>query len=196
MPDPPTVRGVLALSIVRVIEAAGGLVWRISAKRALKVLLVHRPRYGDWSLPKGKVEAGESPLKAALREVAEETGLSCAACRPLPETRYRDRKGRQKRVRYWAMEPRKGSFRPNHEVDKIRWVRIEDAGELLSYDHDLRVIAALPEAAGLVWPRLALNPAAGGDGHRRRRAGQDVSRGDRPCTSRSRRRGRAARDLP
>jgi 8-oxo-dGTP diphosphatase len=130
-----------------VIEAAGGLVWRINAKGNLKVLLVHRPRYDDWTLPKGKREPGESDLQAALREVAEETGLSCAGCQPLGETRYRDRKGRLKRVRYWAMEPLHGSFAPNHEVDEVRWVRFEDAAGVLSYDHDARLISALSSLA-------------------------------------------------
>jgi 8-oxo-dGTP diphosphatase len=128
-----------------VIEAAGGLVWRTSAKGALKVLLVHRPRYDDWSLPKGKLLAGESHRDGALREVAEETGLRCALGPELTEVRYRDRKGRTKRVRYWAMEPIDGSFEPNREVDVTKWVGVSTARTTLTYPHDVEVLDALLE---------------------------------------------------
>jgi 8-oxo-dGTP diphosphatase len=127
-------------SIWAVIEAAGGVVRRTGADGAVLVLLVHRPRRGDWSLPKGKLERGEVHLDAALREVAEETGLACRACHPLSETRYRDRKGRPKRVRYWLMEPIEGSFEPNREVDEIRWVRTTELAATLSYRHDVQLI--------------------------------------------------------
>ena len=76
------------------IEAAGGVVWRRGSKGSLKVLLVHRDRYDDWSFPKGKLDAGESHRHAALREVEEETGLRCKTGDELPEVRYDDRKGR------------------------------------------------------------------------------------------------------
>jgi len=126
-----------------VIEAAGGAVWRTSAKGTLKVLLVHRPRYDDWSLPKGKLMAGETHKRGALREVEEETGLRCRTGPELPETRYADRKGRTKRVRYWAMEPIDGSFTPNAEVDEARWFTVDAARETLSYRHDVDVVDAL-----------------------------------------------------
>lgn len=125
------------------IEAAGGAVWRVTAKCAVKVLLVHRPRYDDWSFPKGKLDPGESHPRAALREVEEETGLVCAMGEELPEVRYRDRKDRPKRVRYWAMEVVGGEFQPNAEVDEIRWVLLDDAAVLLSYDHDAVVLDGL-----------------------------------------------------
>ena len=97
--------------LVSMIEAAGGVVWRRGSKGSLKVLLVHRPRYDDWSLPKGKLDPGESHRHAALREVEEETGLRCKLGEELPEVRYEDRKGRAKRVRYWSMEPVDGDLR-------------------------------------------------------------------------------------
>jgi 8-oxo-dGTP diphosphatase len=126
-----------------VIEAAGGLVWRTSAKGALRVLLVHRPRDGDWSLPKGKLLPGERPREGALREVAEETGLRCIAGPELAEVRYRDRKGRAKRVRYWAMEPVDGSFQPSREVDATKWCSEATARTMLTYAHDVDVLDAL-----------------------------------------------------
>jgi 8-oxo-dGTP pyrophosphatase MutT (NUDIX family) len=127
------------------IEAAGGVVWNISAKGVVKVLLVHRPRYDDWSFPKGKLDPGESHRQAAVREVAEETGLSCRLGDELSEVRYADRKGRPKRVRYWSMEPVDGEFAPNDEVDEVRWLPVDEAAELLSYAHDRTVLIALPE---------------------------------------------------
>jgi 8-oxo-dGTP diphosphatase len=123
-----------------VIEAAGGVVWRTTAHGRLKVLLVHRPRYDDWSFPKGKLFPGEDALTAALREVREETGLTCEVGIHLPEVVYVDRKHRQKRVRYWAMQPVNGHFRANDEVDTASWLRVEDAAERLSYEHDRPVL--------------------------------------------------------
>jgi 8-oxo-dGTP diphosphatase len=125
-----------------VIEAAGGVVWR-SAGNGLQVLVVHRPRYDDWSLPKGKLDPGETARKAALREVLEETGFECVAGKKLDEIRYRDRKGRPKRVRYWAMRPVKGDFIPNDEVDELRWVDLDEVASVLSYPHDAKVVATL-----------------------------------------------------
>jgi 8-oxo-dGTP pyrophosphatase MutT (NUDIX family) len=127
------------------IEAAGGVVWKATSKGVVKVLLVHRHRYDDWSFPKGKLDPGESHRQAALREVEEETGLRCRAGDELPDARYADRKGRPKRVRYWSMEPVGGEFVPNNEVDEVRWLSPDEAAELLSYPHDRRVLAALPE---------------------------------------------------
>jgi 8-oxo-dGTP diphosphatase len=127
-----------------VIEAAGGVVWRRDG--GIEVLVVHRPRYDDWSLPKGKLEKGEGALEGALREVAEETGLRCRPGVELAEVRYRDRKGRPKRVRYWAMTPEDGRFSPNHEVDEVRWVAIDEVGAAISYAHDVPVVEALGRA--------------------------------------------------
>lgn len=128
----------------RVIEAGGGVVWRMSGKGNVKVLVVHRPRYDDWSLPKGKLDpADHTILACALREVQEETGLVCAPGEELPASEYVDRKGRPKRVRYWAMQPVSGEFSPNHEVDKIRWVSLDELPDLVSYPRDQTVAEAL-----------------------------------------------------
>ncbi|MSO87483.1 MAG: NUDIX hydrolase [Acidimicrobiia bacterium] len=125
------------------IEAAGGVVWRRTDEGGLEVLLVHRPRYHDWSLPKGKLEPGETHPAAAVREVAEETGLICSTGAELPEVSYRDRKDRPKRVRYWAMEVRSGTFAINDEVDEVRWLSLDAAISLLTYQHDEAVVLAL-----------------------------------------------------
>ena len=94
------------------------------AARGVEVLVVHRPRYDDWSFPKGKAEPGESDEDCALREVEEETGLAARSARELPSTDYTDAKGRPKRVRYWAMEVVGGSSPSTHEVDDARWVSV------------------------------------------------------------------------
>jgi len=105
---------------------------------------VHRPRYNDWSIPKGKCDEDESDADCALREVKEETGLTVRLGEELPSTNYRDNKGRPKSVRYWAMEPVEGDgqFTPNAEIDEIRWLPIDQAVTMLSYDHDRPVVLA------------------------------------------------------
>jgi 8-oxo-dGTP pyrophosphatase MutT (NUDIX family) len=120
-----------------VVQAAGGVVVRRG-----DVLLVHRPRYDDWSLPKGKLLAGESAEDAALREVEEETGLVCRVVREVGSSSYVDGRGRPKVVRYWLMEPIGGEFVADAEVDEIRWLPRPDAAELLSYDRDRAVLAS------------------------------------------------------
>ena len=126
------------------VRAAGGVVWRRPDEGPVCVLVVHRPRYDDWSLPKGKCDQDESDVDCALREVQEETGLRCSLGVELPTIRYRDNKGRPKTVRYWAMEPvgGDGEFTPNAEIDEIRWLPITEAARLLSYDHDRPVVRA------------------------------------------------------
>jgi 8-oxo-dGTP diphosphatase len=120
------------------VRAAGGVV-----SRGDEVIVIHRPKYDDWSLPKGKAEAGETDEECAVREVEEETGLRCKLGMELPTIRYRDRKGRLKEVRYWAMEPLGGELQGgNDEVDEVRWLRVRSALELLSYVHDREVVAA------------------------------------------------------
>ncbi len=98
--------------------------------------VVHRPRYDDWTYPKGKLDPGESFEEAALREVEEETGLVCELGDELESTTYVDGKGRPKLVRYWEMTPVGGEFRANDEVDELRWVTPEEANRMLSYDRD------------------------------------------------------------
>lgn len=128
-----------------VVRAAGGVVWR-RVDDHVEILVVHRPRYDDWSLPKGKLDPGESEEEAALREVEEETGLRCELGAQLATVEYTDRKGRPKRVRYWAMRPRgdrSDGFVPDHEVDRVLWVARDDLASLLTYPHDLDVAMRL-----------------------------------------------------
>ncbi len=126
-----------------VVRAAGGVVWRRRNDGAVEVLLVHRPRYDDWSLPKGKVAPGESDEAGAVREVEEETGLRCRLGEELPDVSYQDGHGRPKRVRYWAMEPLDGSFEPHDEVDAVRWLPVDEAVSTLTHEADGEVVAAL-----------------------------------------------------
>ncbi len=117
------------------IEAAGGVIVRDG-----KVAVVHRDRYDDWSLPKGKLDEGESFEEAALREVREETGLECELGRELDPVSYVDQKGRPKLVRYWLMEVTDGEFEANDEVDEIRWLPPAEAAGLLTYPHDRELV--------------------------------------------------------
>jgi 8-oxo-dGTP diphosphatase len=122
------------------VEAAGGVVLGHDGR----VALVHRPRYDDWSLPKGKLDPGESFEEAALREVEEETGMRCRLLDKLDPVEYRDNKGRQKLVRYWLMAVDEDpGFMPNDEVDELRWVPPEEAVALLSYPHDAELVRGL-----------------------------------------------------
>jgi 8-oxo-dGTP pyrophosphatase MutT (NUDIX family) len=121
------------------VRAAGGIVHR-QGDDGTEVLVVHRPKYQDWSLPKGKLDLGESPEQAALREVEEETGWRCRLGEHVGKNEYRDRDGRAKRVDWWLMEPVDGEFAPNNEVDEIRWVPLHQARELLTHDDDYRLI--------------------------------------------------------
>ena len=125
-------------------EAAGGVVSQVVDGRTL-VALVHRPKYDDWSFPKGKLEPGEDHLTAARREVEEETGLRCRLREELPESRYEHRDGEPKRVRYWRMEVMDGAFRANPEVDVLDWLALDDARARLSYERDRLVLDALVE---------------------------------------------------
>jgi 8-oxo-dGTP diphosphatase len=139
------------------VRAAGGLVWRSAVvgdpsgatADGVEVVLIHRPRYDDWSFPKGKLDRGESWEDAARREVEEETGLRCELGEELPPARYVDGKGRLKEVRYWVMRPvGAGPWSPNDEVDRRRWVPLPEAAERLTYEHDRRMIDAFAETFG------------------------------------------------
>ena len=120
------------------IAAAGGVVMRDG-----QVALVHRPRYNDWTLPKGKLDASESFEEAALREVQEETGLHARLVRELPGVAYQVA-GRPKVVRYWLMDvEHEGPFVPNDETDELRWVPPAEALRILTYDRDRDVLRAV-----------------------------------------------------
>lgn len=121
------------------VRTAGGLVIRDG-----NVLLVHRPKYDDWTFPKGKADDGESDEDCALREVREETGLHCRLEDELASTEYVDSRGRPKRVRWWLMAPTADDgFTPNDEVDELRWVTPQEAAQLLSYDRDVALLEAV-----------------------------------------------------
>ncbi|MFF8918354.1 NUDIX hydrolase [Streptomyces sp. NPDC015032] len=123
--------------------AAGCVLWRRSEHSGeLEICLVHRPRYDDWSHPKGKLKRGESTLDCARREVLEETGHHCAPGAALPTVRYLVN-GRPKEVAYWAAEATGGAFEPNAEVDRVSWLAPAAARALLTRAHDRDVLDAL-----------------------------------------------------
>lgn len=124
------------------VHAAGAVLWRrggSSAAEEVEVALVHRPRYDDWSLPKGKLDRRESMPTAAVREVAEETGFDVRLGARLGEVHYGVLEGR-KLVRYWAAQARGGRFAANAETDELRWLPPPAAAALLSYDRDRAVL--------------------------------------------------------
>ena len=126
------------------VRAAGGVVRRRGPAGLWEIVLVHRARYDDWGLPKGKLDPGETVEEAALREVEEETGLVCRLLRPFGETTYLDRKGRLKRVWYLVMEPLTGRFTPSREVDATRWLTVPEALQVLTYPLDRELLEATP----------------------------------------------------
>lgn len=165
------------------IKASGGIVFR-SGRNGWEVLTVHRPRYDDWSLPKGKPEPGEDPSDTAHREVWEETGLATQSLGVVGHTEYSDHAGRPKRVTYYGMRPLRDDqshqFHPNEEVDQIKWIDISQAGEFLSYSHDASLVQELDYSSltrtGHIW--LVRHAKAGS---RRNWEGPDR---DRPLTPR------------
>lgn len=123
--------------------AAGCVLWRRAPDgNGVEVCLVHRPRYDDWSFPKGKLKRGEEPRAAAVREVLEETGHHCAPGDRLPTSRYAV-DGRPKEVAYWAAEATGGSFTANDEVDRILWLAPEAARVRLTQPRDVHQLTAL-----------------------------------------------------
>lgn len=132
MADSPTVR------------AAGCVLWRRSAavREGVEIALVHRPKWDDWSHPKGKLKKGEAALAAAVREVREETGMSCTPGAVLPTVRYAVG-GVPKEVRYWSAEATGGAFTPNDEVDRLLWLPPGEARRQLTREHDRRLVDAL-----------------------------------------------------
>jgi 8-oxo-dGTP diphosphatase len=137
-----------ALTSDPLVLAAGGIVWRAGDSGEPEVLVVHRPKYDDWTFPKGKNEPDEPHETCALREVEEETGFRCTLGPELTSTRYIDRKGRPKEVRYWVMTVEDGAFTPTDEVDELQWLTTSQARWRLSYDRDRDVLDAFLDGAG------------------------------------------------
>ena len=139
-----------------VVRAAGCVLWRCSPRDGgPEIALVHRPRYDDWSHPKGKLKRGEEPLRGAVREVLEETGVVCVPGAALPTVRYLA-KGRPKEVRYWVAEAAEpagddadGGFVPNDEVDRLVWLPPDEARAWLTHDHDRALVDAFLDTLSL-----------------------------------------------
>ena len=140
---------ILNVDEAKLVRAAGGVIRRNGSRGPMRVVVVHRPGYDDWSFPKGKVDPGETLEETALREVEEETGLKCRLVRPLGCTAYADHRGRDKVACYWLMDVVGGRFRSGSEIDEVRWMSIDDALDLLSYGRDRALLRAFDlEQAG------------------------------------------------
>jgi 8-oxo-dGTP diphosphatase len=150
------------------IQAAGGVVWRAGDHRQgseVEVAVIHRPRYDDWSLPKGKLAPGESHLEGAIREVHEETGYRVQPGRSLGEVRYLKDSGgvpREKVVHYWSMKAIGGAFSPNREVDELRWLPIDDAREQITRTLDREVLERFAQRPAMTGSVLLLRHASAG----------------------------------
>ena len=169
--------------------AAGAVVWQPSPSGDVEVALIHRPRYDDWSLPKGKPHAGEMLPVTAVREVAEETGRSVTLGPRLGCTRYQVLAG-EKVVHYWVACPTGGSFRPNNEVDELRWLPAPKALELLSHEHDRTLLTGLESWTAVTTAVLLVRHAEAGE--------REAWRGDddlRPLTTVGNRQAEALREL-
>jgi 8-oxo-dGTP pyrophosphatase MutT (NUDIX family)/phosphohistidine phosphatase SixA len=161
----------MAAGMSSTIRAAGGVLWRSagtdpSGEPAIEVAVIHRPRYDDWTFPKGKLSPGESDVEGAIREVWEETGYRVRLGRALGEIRYskQTRWGpRPKVVRYWAMHAEGGSFIPSNEVDELRWAFLDEALQLLSYERDRDVLEKFVRGPALVKTLLLVRHASAGN---------------------------------
>lgn len=131
------------------VVAAGAILWR-KEKDTLKVLLIHRGRYDDWSWPKGKLDKGEGVVEAAVREIKEETGIKVALGPKLFESTYSLANGSKKLVHYWSAKVsdsalKKQKFSPDEEVSSFKWVAVSEAKKMLTYEHDNDPLDALIE---------------------------------------------------
>jgi 8-oxo-dGTP pyrophosphatase MutT (NUDIX family)/phosphohistidine phosphatase SixA len=142
--------------------AAGAVVWQRSLSGDIEVALVHRPRYDDWSLPKGKPRSGEALPLTAVREVAEETGHTVTLDARLGTTRYPVPAG-EKVAHYWAARPTGGSFHPSEEVDELRWLPPAQASDLLSHPHDRMLLASLDVATAITTTVLLVRHGEAGE---------------------------------
>jgi phosphohistidine phosphatase SixA/8-oxo-dGTP pyrophosphatase MutT (NUDIX family) len=138
--------------------AAGAVLWRPGPNGRPEVALVHRPKYDDWSLPKGKLLPGEHPVVAAVREVREETGFGAVLGVPLPTQRYLAL-GRPKQVDYWAARALDGRFTPTDEVDAFAWVTAPEAPQRLTHPRDGDLVAGFAANAGDTWALIVLRHA-------------------------------------
>lgn len=130
------------------VRAAGGVVWRDTAG-GVEVLLVHRDKYDDWTLPKGKLDPGETWEQAAVREVFEETAVVPVLGVELASAEYTDQKGRPKRVRYWSMAVAlEEVWVPDDEISERVWLRVDEAMLQLSYGHDVAVLESFRTGRG------------------------------------------------
>jgi 8-oxo-(d)GTP phosphatase len=163
----------------RFIEAAGGVLWRpVAGGLGVEIALVHRPKYDDWSVPKGKLLTDEHALVGALREVAEETGFTGRPGRALGETKYL-KEGAPKRVRYWAVEAQAGEFVVNAEVDQVMWLPPREAALHLNSDRDRPIVEAFaldvrPTTPCVVVRHGSAGERSGFDGNDRERPLDDV----------------------
>jgi 8-oxo-(d)GTP phosphatase len=150
-----------------VVRAAGGVLWRHAAGtnggEAIEVAVVHRPRYDDWSLPKGKLNPGETDMEGAVREVNEETGYRVSIGRPLGEITYL-KDGMPKSVRYWAMRSEGGIFTPTREVDELRWLSVDDAAALMTQKRDRDLLQAFANGPIVTKTVLLIRHASAGSG--------------------------------
>jgi 8-oxo-dGTP diphosphatase len=145
------------------VHAAGAVLWRPGADGP-EVALVHRPKYDDWSFPKGKIKSGEHMLRAAVREVWEESGVWPVLGRRLPARRY-VKDDRPKLVDYWVATGADGEFRPNEEVDRVDWLPLPEAERRLSYEHDADLLREFAAGPNRTTPYIILRHTSAGDKH-------------------------------
>src|SRR4051812_26869079 len=147
----------------RTVEAAGGVLWRPAVGGSgVEVALVHRPKYDDWTLPKGKLSGNEHPILGALREVWEETGFIGVAGRSLGDIHYL-KDDVPKRVRYWAMRVESGAFTPNAEVDQLMWMPPREGQRHLLPDRDRGILAEFERDSDETWPCLLVRHGSAGE---------------------------------
>ncbi|MFA1541409.1 NUDIX hydrolase [Actinomadura monticuli] len=151
--------------MAEVVHAAGALLWRDAPDHGPEFALIHRPRYDDWSFPKGKVDRGEHVLRAAVREIEEETGIVARLGHRLPTSTYPVGE-RTKRVDYWAARPVAASaFTPNDEVDEVVWLPAAAAEARLSYGHDVDLLHEFLRGPALTSPLVIVRHASAGEKH-------------------------------
>ncbi|MBO0677273.1 NUDIX hydrolase [Mycolicibacterium sp. S2-37] len=151
-----------SVSSKKTVLAAGAVLWR-TGPDGVEVAVIHRPRYDDWSLPKGKVDPGETEPVTAVREVHEETGYAAALGRRLPSVSYPLGDGlEKKKVKYWAARSLDGAFAPNDEVDQLLWLPVSEAMKRVGYPHDRKVLRRFAKAPADTQTVLVVRHATAG----------------------------------